>query len=133
MDFKYSFLAAKNNQVNDWLIQMPANRLSNEFTYRFKDGKKITDTYISAELMHVLQQKHPSDANGKQDYKEAPNAYNLINLNASTTMHINKFPLTLSIGIRNLLNTAYRDYLNSMRYFTDEMGRNISIRMKIQF
>lgn len=39
-NFKYSFLAAKNNQVNDWLIQMPANRLSNEFTYRFKDREE---------------------------------------------------------------------------------------------
>lgn len=133
-NFKYSFLAAKNNQLNDWLIQMPANRLSNEFTFRFKDGKKNKDSYISAELMHVMQQKNtPSDANGKQDYKEAPNGYHLINLNASTTMHINKFPLTFSVGVRNLLNTVYRDYLNSMRYFTDEMGRNISIRMKIQF
>jgi iron complex outermembrane receptor protein len=36
------------------------------------------------------------------------------------------------VGVRNLLNTVYRDYLNSMRYFSDEMGRNISLRFKIQ-
>jgi iron complex outermembrane receptor protein len=40
--------------------------------------------------------------------------------------------LAVSVGVRNLLNTVYRDYLNGMRYFTDEMGRNISIRLKIQ-
>jgi iron complex outermembrane receptor protein len=37
----------------------------------------------------------------------------------------------VGIGVRNLFNTRYRDYLNSMRYFTDEMGRNISFRLKI--
>jgi iron complex outermembrane receptor protein len=53
-------------------------------------------------------------------------------MNASATMAVYKTPITVSIGVRNLLNTVYRDYLNSMRYFTDEMGRNISIRLKIQ-
>jgi iron complex outermembrane receptor protein len=44
---------------------------------------------------------------------------------------IRKFPLTLAVGVKNLFNTAYRDYLNSLRYFTDEMGRNISFRVTI--
>jgi iron complex outermembrane receptor protein len=43
-----------------------------------------------------------------------------------------KKPVTIGIGIRNLLNTVYRDYLNSMRYFTDEQGINASIRLKIE-
>jgi iron complex outermembrane receptor protein len=56
-----------------------------------------------------------------------------VHLNASTTIHWKKQPFTLSIGVRNLLNTSYRDYLNSMRYFTDEMGRNINFRITIPF
>ncbi len=101
--------------------------------YNLKDGKKITNKYLSAEMMNVMQQKNlPSDANGKQDYKAPPAACTLISMNASATMAVYKTPITVSIGVRNLLNTVYRDYLNSMRYFTDEMGRNISIRLKIQ-
>ena len=130
---KFSFLHAFNKELNDWLILMPANRLSNEVTFRLKDGKKITNGYVGAELMNVLQQKNvPGDANGKQDYKAPPPAYSLISLNASATMAVFKKPVTISVGVRNLLNTVYRDYLNGMRYFTDEMGRNISIRLKIQ-
>ena len=130
---KFSFLHARNKILNDWLILMPANRLSNEIMYNLKDGKKITNKYLSAEMMNVMQQKNlPSDANGKQDYKAPPAAYTLISMNASATMAVYKTPITVSIGVRNLLNTVYRDYLNSMRYFTDEMGRNISIRLKIQ-
>jgi iron complex outermembrane recepter protein len=130
---KFSFLHARNKKLNDWLILMPANRLSNEITYNLKESKKITNTYVSAEMLNVMQQKNvPNDANGKQDYKAPPLAYTLLSMNASTTIAINKTPVTISVGIRNLLNTVYRDYLNSMRYFADEMGRNISLRLKIQ-
>lgn len=130
---KFSYLHARNKKLDDWLILMPANRVSNEITYNLKDGKNITSTYISAEMMNVMQQKNtPSEANGKQDYKAPPPAYALLSINASTTFSVFTKPVTIGLGVRNLLNTVYRDYLNSMRYFTDEMGRNISIRLKIQ-
>lgn len=130
---KFSFLNARNKRRNDWLILMPANRLSNEITYTLKDGKKITNIYISAEMMNVMRQNNtPGEANGRQDYKAPPLAYTLISMNASATLPVYKIPVTISVGVRNLLNTVYRDYLNGLRYFTDEMGRNISLRLKIR-
>jgi len=130
---KYAFLNARNTSINDWLILMPANRLSNEITYRLKNTDKLANSYASIEVMHVSKQNNtPGDLNGKQDYKAAPEAYTLINLQISSTVQLINKPVTLSLGARNLMNTVYRDYLNSMRYFTDEMGRNISFRIKIQ-
>lgn len=129
---KASVLYARNRTASDWLILMPANRLSNELTWNFKNGQTITGAYISAEWMHVMEQTRvPSDKNGPQDYKAAPPAYNLINLQASATLPLFKKQVTLGLGVRNLLDTAYRDYLNAQRYFTDEMGRNINVRLKI--
>lgn len=129
---KFSFLSAKNKKINDWLILMPANRFSNEITYNLKDGKTFTNSYLSAEILNVLQQKNvPDEINGKQDYKEPPPAYTLINMNASATVPVFKLPVAINVGVNNLLNTVYRDYLNAMRYFADEMGRNISLRVKI--
>lgn len=130
---KYAFLNARNKKTDDWLIWMPANRLTNEITYSFKEHKTFTNTYISAEMQNVMEQKHvPDESNGKQDYKAPPPAYTLINMNASTKVSIFNVPTTIGIGVRNLLNTVYRDYLNSMRYFADEMGLNVSIRLKFQ-
>jgi iron complex outermembrane recepter protein len=129
---KLAYLYARNTKLKDWLILMPANRINNEFTYNFKDVKTFSYSYISAEYAYVLKQKNtPSEINGKQDYKPAPNAYGLLHFNAATTLSVSKTKITIGIGIRNLLNTVYRDYLNSMRYFTDELGRNISVRLKI--
>ena len=87
---------------------------------------------MSFEAAHVFEQTRvPDEKNGKFDYKAPPGAYTLMNFQASSTLLIKKFPLTLAVGVRNIFNTAYRDYLNSMRYFTDEMGRNISFRLTI--
>ena len=35
--------------------------------------------------------------------------------------------------IYNILNTRYRDYLNRFRYFSDEQGRSIAIRINVPF
>ncbi|MFM9020332.1 MAG: TonB-dependent receptor [Sediminibacterium sp.] len=130
---RYSFLAASNRTANDWLIWMPANRLSNEWTWQIPGKGSLTNKYVSLEWLHVMQQNRvPDNAVTKQDYKEPPPAYHLLHFNAGTTIQVFRKLVTIGIGIRNLLNTIYRDYLNSMRYFTDEQGINASIRLKIE-
>lgn len=131
---KLSVLYARNIAAGDWLILMPANRISNEITFNFRNSRFLSDSYISCELLNVLHQTQvPDETNGKQDYKAPPPAYSLVSIDMSSAVKVRKNKITVSIGIRNLLNTRYRDYLNSMRYFIDEMGRNISFRVKILF
>lgn len=130
---RVSLLRARNRQIDDWLTQMPADRFSTELAYNFRDSKKLTGSYVSVEWQHVFEQTRiPAETNGKQDYKAPPAAWSLINLNASTTIAASaRLPITIGAGVRNLLNTAYRDYLNSMRYFADETGRNIYLRLTV--
>lgn len=128
-----SLLRARNKLIDDWLILMPADRWRNEVAYNFKNSRKIKDAYLSAEYVSVFKPRVPSDKNGAQDYKEAPGPYSLLNLNASATIDISKTPVTVGLSVRNALNTAYRDYMNSFRYYADEMGRNIIIRLKVPF
>lgn len=131
---KASLLRAYNRSIDDWLILMPADRLTNELTYNFKNAGKLSESYISVEMPVVFKQtRAPSDKNGKQDYKVPPAGYTLLNINASTIIKVSKIPVTISVGAKNLLNTKYREYLNSFRYFTDEMGSNISLRLKVPF
>lgn len=128
---KLSLLRAYNRTADDWLILMPSDRISNTLRYNFRDNSRFNENYISAEYNNVLKQTRvPSDINGKQDYKAPPDAYALFNLAASTTVDLHSRPVTFTLGVANLFNKSYREYLNSFRYFTDEMGRNISLRMK---
>lgn len=129
---KYSLLRARNKSISDWLIAMPADRFSSEMTYSLKDSKRFTNTYFSVEIQNVFKQARvPDDKNEKQDYKPAPAGYALLNADISTSFKLGTLPVTFGAGGRNLLNKAYREYLNSFRYFTDEAGRNISLRLKI--
>jgi len=39
----------------------------------------------------------------------------------------------IELFVDNILNTAYRDYLNRQRYFTDDLGRNFRIQLKLNY
>lgn len=63
------------------------------------------------------------------DFKDAPNGYFLIDISWMFEWK----SLNGSISINNLLNNRYRNYLNEMRYFADEQGRNIVFNLNYKF
>ncbi|HML56783.1 MAG TPA: TonB-dependent receptor [Ferruginibacter sp.] len=129
---KMSLLYAKDRRANDWLIGMPANRYTTGVTYQVKDSKHWKQTRLTLDGEHVTRQTRiPDETLAPADYKLPPEAFTLMNLHFSTTRHIGAVPVTVRISVRNLLNTTYRQYLNSMRYFTDEMGRNVGIHLNV--
>jgi iron complex outermembrane recepter protein len=129
---RYSMVRGRNRLTDDWLIGMPADRISNELTYLLNNTRRFNNSYVSLELQHVLEQTRvPGEKNGKQDYKLPPAGYTLLNADVSTSFTMGSFPVTLALSGRNLLNKSYREYLNSFRYFTDEMGRTFILRLKI--
>jgi iron complex outermembrane receptor protein len=67
------------------------------------------------------------------DYVAAPNAYFLINFDLGFVVPIKNQSITFNLVVDNLLNTTYRDYLNRFRYYSDELGRNISLKIKVPF
>jgi iron complex outermembrane receptor protein len=63
------------------------------------------------------------------DYSEPPAGYFLVNLNAGMNMG----KVEIGLRVTNALNTAYRDYLNRFRYYADDQGRNISLKVGYKF
>ncbi len=128
---KYALLRARNLNLQDWLIGMPGDIWTSGITWNFAAKEKLKDSYASIEFeKHFKQTRVPSDKNGIQDYKTPPDAYGLVNAEVGTSFSIVKKSVTLSASARNIFDVAYRDYLNSFRYFADETGRNISIKLK---
>ena len=68
-----------------------------------------------------------------QDLVPAPKAYFLIGLEGSFEIKTKKEPVTFYFDVDNLFNKQYRDYMNRWRYFANEAGTNLSIRIKIPF
>lgn len=123
------------------LINIPAANFRNSVSYNNSDWK---DFAISLESQYVFRQNEfpPnimvfSPEQGQEvilDINTPPEAYHLIGLDASFKIPLSKRN-TLSVGltINNLLNEAYRDYLNRLRYYSDNLGRNFMIRLKLNY
>ena len=68
------------------------------------------------------------------DISTPPKGYQLLGFYAEVQPKIfRKTVTTIALMGQNLLNVAYRDYLNRQRFFADELGRNIQIQIKINY
>ena len=68
-----------------------------------------------------------------QDFLMPPASFGLVNFGAETKFLIKDKELFMSLQCDNAFNIRYRDYLNRLRYFADEMGRNVTFRCVYQF
>jgi iron complex outermembrane receptor protein len=139
---KASLLRAWDKQKKQWLIQMPADRYEASIEYNLGNARKINETYFSISSTWVLQQTRvPSTGNievpgttvKQSDYLNPPPAYFLLALEAGTKLKMKHSNWSFILSVTNAANRTYRDYMNSFRYFSDEMGRNISLRVRIPF
>jgi iron complex outermembrane receptor protein len=115
---KTSIVRAFDQKNNQYLVNIPADRFEYQIRYQFNKSQQ----YISLGITDVLHQKRVEIAS---DYALPPAGYQLVELNWG--LKYQKFDL--GIRISNALNSAYRDYMNRFRYFTDDQGRNISFRV----
>ena len=116
---KTSIVQAFNTSQNfSYLVNIPANRFEYNVTYRWMQEKQ----YVNIGLVQVSRQNRVEPGS---DYTEPPKGYVLVHANWG--INLKKFDF--GIRISNALNTAYRDYLNRFRYYTDDQGRNISLRI----
>lgn len=139
-----SLLWADDLTRNQPLIFIPANKLETVLNYNFNKSW-ITDFSLShrfvARQIRTPQNQIFEEVESESalkliggDYMEAPDAYNLFDLSVSKNFKFkNLTSFNLILECKNVLNTQYRDYLNRFRYFTDDIGRNISIRTNINF
>lgn len=127
---RISLLRAWNRTAEDYLVFMPADRFQTglKFSPGEKDNKNAP--FIRLTMINVLQQNRvPANT----DYAAPPPGYTRFDLEAGVTFYWKKQPFEVGLSIFNLMDESYREYLNRFRYFTDEPGRNISLRLKVPF
>jgi iron complex outermembrane receptor protein len=67
------------------------------------------------------------------DFMEAPDAYFLLNVSTGFSVKREKVKYDFRVSVDNLLIASYREYTNRLRYFADDMGRNITLAFKCIF
>lgn len=128
---KFAILKGTNVKENIPLIYMPPNNWSGTFTYYFKNHAGLQNNSFSLKGEYVFKQKNYVEG---QDYLPPPEGYFLLGLNAATSVYMkDKKKMKISLQVENMLNQKYRDYMNRQRYFADDPGINVILRLSYHF
>ena len=128
-----SLLRARNQSTGEWLTLMPSDRIRQGVRWNLgQEGKLLLfqDSYAGFSAVHVFKQTRVPD---NQDFAPPPPGFTLFDFEAGTTFDFGNNKANIGLAVQNIFNTAYRDYLNRLRYYSDEMGRNVSVRLKLTF
>ncbi len=151
---KVSFLQARDKGNDSALINIPANRIRTGFDLKLPESDKFKDGFVSFSALGVNKQRNAprtitiqqielvkslgSDVfalNGTTfDILDAPAAYMVLDASAGFKLPLNtSTTLGVIITVDNILNSSYRDYMNRFRYYADETGRNMSLKLNLEF
>ena len=138
----FSYLYGQDTQNNQPLILMPAP------TWRNRLHFNVLKNMLSIHLNHqytAKQNRFPitnftmefiedgASITRTVDISTPPDAYHLLGLGAEWQFKVKNQKFQLNASIDNLFDTQYRDYLNRLRYYADEQGRNISLGIQYSF
>ncbi len=150
---KVSLLRATDQTQNDYLIFIPSNRYEASLRYEKDKAGSWTTLYAEVKAKYVATQgraprvvpiesildayEQGIDLIGSDsenfDFAPAPDGYMLLSFHAGISKPIKNSKIDFRISAENLLNTSYREYTNRMRYYADDLGRNISLALKFSF
>ncbi len=140
-DHNFSLVKGKETDNDVPLINMPAPNFTNKLTFLKEDWFNLQ---ASLESQYTFRQNEfpPNIDVFSQDTREdveleintPPDAYHLLNFDTNMEFALgDKNDLKVGLTINNVLNTNYRNYLNRLRYFADDLGRNFLLRISINY
>jgi iron complex outermembrane receptor protein len=142
LNSQFSLVKGFDQTLDIPLIGMPPVNISNEIVYQNPEFNNIRLSLQSA--YHFKQNDFPNnnfevyipqtETYQEVDISSTPNAYHLLNFNSNIDININQqSKLTVGFSITNLMNTSYRNYLNRLRHYADDLGRNFLLNLKINY
>ena len=140
-DHSFSIVKGEENDNDIPLINLPAPNLSNKITFKKEEWFNFKTSLES--LFTFKQNEFPPNIevfsiNAGEDVlleiNTPPPSYHLLNLDTSLEFKLGKKNvLKTGFAINNLFNTRYRNYLNRLRFFADDVGRNFLLRLTINY
>jgi iron complex outermembrane recepter protein len=140
--FNFAYVHGNNTTDDVPLIDMPPINFTNSIKYtgncnklfielrseavleqtRYPDYNFYTEIPVDGEFVPVLV-----------DISTPPPGYHLLHFSSGIQKKFGKTIAALNFTINNALNTSYRDYLNRQRFYTDDIGRNFQLQLRINY
>jgi iron complex outermembrane receptor protein len=136
LGLKAATVVERDLRLDDYLILAPADRLEGWLRYEaLASGpapRRLGGFYAQVGAQAVRRQTRVPRDNEQRDYQDPPAGYWLLGAEVGGTLRLSaRTPLSISLTGTNLLDRTYRDYLNRYRYFLDELGRNVTLRLQV--
>ncbi len=127
---RFSLVRGRDMDAGTWLFQMPADRFANSLLYKADRAGAWRGIEVGIISTYVL---HQSRVPPGLDYMDSPAAYHLLGLSASIARPVGHGELRIGVEGHNLLNTAYRDYLDRFRYYADARAADVNLWLRYAF
>lgn len=124
-----------DSNTKQWLVLQPADRYRAALLWQQKNTSVTLGVSWVAQQTRYPEQITLVQQNGQiltlNDFAPPPKDYTLLDLQWNWSIKKRGEPVVVSLSVNNLLNRRYRDYLNRFRYFSDEIGRNVQIKLSV--
>ena len=137
-----SIVKGQDTTLDRPLINMPPVNTTNSVYYK---NEKLNNLRLGLTSNYVFRQNEFPDNNFEVfiaetettetvDVSTPPDAYHLLGFSGDIDFSVfNKSTLSLGLDVSNIFDTEYRDYLNRLRYYADDLGRNVTLRLKLNY
>jgi iron complex outermembrane receptor protein/hemoglobin/transferrin/lactoferrin receptor protein len=122
---------------------LPSNTVSGFVRWVPVDTDRLRNSHLEVELKHAFDKDAAGrfepfaqfDAGFGPPFGTASTqAYNVVNVEAQTTLRLGLgAPLTLTVGVDNLLDETYRDFLDTYKGYALSPGRDVQFSLSTSF
>jgi iron complex outermembrane receptor protein len=124
LEAQASLVRARNLTDDSYLVFVPPDRVRAGATYSYRS------LYLSAAGTYVAKQTRFDLA---ADLAPPPDAYVLVDAELGGETEVGDQTVKVALSGTNLLNQRYREYTSLLRYFADQPGYQVLLRLSMQF
>jgi iron complex outermembrane receptor protein len=124
----FSIVRGTDTESEEPIFLMPPDRVRAHLQLGGLNFGGLQECWGRAEVFAVAKQR---DTVPGLDFAEAPDRYVLLSLSAGAQIPFGGRDLTMVLELDNALNARYRDYLSLYRYYADEPGRDLWLRLQL--
>jgi iron complex outermembrane receptor protein len=124
--------AVRGNDLlrSTWLYLMPGDRAEQSLILRWPRAGSWKGIEASFTSRYVLRQGRFEEG---LDFAPPPAAYHLWGMEASGTRPWGRGELRVALQAANLINSAYREYLDRFRYYAEARGLDVTLSIRYAF
>ena len=129
-DARAAWVRAQQLPGGEPLVFIPPDRYELGITYHWPDIPGTDNGHIGASGTFVDRQRR---FDPEADFANPPPAYALLGAEIGLDVPFSDQVFSVALMGRNLTNTRYRDYTSLLRYFANEPGWELSLRLTLRF